>query len=281
MKGYEQQYLEALQKILDEGEWIKNERTGEECLTLINLDFEYGEECPLLTTKQSYPVSAVAEMIGYLRGYTNAQDFADIGTKTWFDNANKTQSWLDNPIRLGENDMGKCYGAVAKDFGGVDLIESVFKDLSNHIDNRGEIITFWKPDDFDKACLRPCMYSHHFSIVGDKLYLTSTQRSADMALGQPYNAIQCWFLLNLAAKVTGLKVGKCYHKVVNAHIYKSHLEGVYEQLSRKPLKSSHKVVIQDWVKTFEDVTHQDLHARAYISVDSYEHLGKIEFEMIA
>ena len=40
------------------------------------------------------------------------------------------------------------------------------------------------------GCLRPCMHTHTFSLVGDTLYLTSSQRSCDVPLGQNFNQIQ-------------------------------------------------------------------------------------------
>lgn len=174
---YEQDYLNLCNRILEEGEWVVNERTGKRCLTVINADFVYTpDDAPLLTVKQSFPVSATAELLGYLRGYTYADQFADIGSPTWFANANETEAWLNNPHRKGENHIGECYGAIGRNFGGGDLLQKVYSDLSKGLDDRGEILTFWKPDEFHKASLRPCMYSHHFSILGNTLHLTSHQR---------------------------------------------------------------------------------------------------------
>ena len=34
------QYEDLCQRIIDEGEWVANERTGKRCLTLINADLE-------------------------------------------------------------------------------------------------------------------------------------------------------------------------------------------------------------------------------------------------
>ena len=52
MLKYEKDYLDALQYILDEGKWVKNKRTGVDCLTVPFLDFTYEpEDVPLLTVK--------------------------------------------------------------------------------------------------------------------------------------------------------------------------------------------------------------------------------------
>lgn len=279
---YEQQYLSLCQRILEQGEWVANERTGKRCLTVINADFTIKpNDAPLITTKKSFPVSATAELLGYLRGYTNAADFADIGSNTWFKNANETEEWLNNPHRKGEHDLGRIYGAIGRDFGGIDLLRKVYDNLSKGIDDRGETITFWKPDEFHLGALRPCMHTHTFSLLGETLHLTSYQRSCDVPLGLNFNSIQCYVFLKLMAKITGHKMGNVYHKIVNAHIYEDQIDGVKEMLSRKPLPWSGTIEVADWVNTLDDVVEQDSHARSYIDVKSYYHQGKIEFNMTA
>lgn len=276
--NFEQQYLDLAKKVILEGTPIYNERTGKTCYTIINADLEYdvgNREFPILTTKQTFWKAAVAELIGYLRGYTNASDFRELGTKTWDANSNKTKAWLDNPVRKGTDDMGKVYGAIAKDFGGIDLIHKVYNNLNNGIDDRGEIITFWKPDDFDKGCLRPCMFQHHFSLLGDTLHLNSYQRSVDVPLGLPFNMIQCYVLLELMAQITGHKAGKVYHKLVNVHVYEDQVEILKEQITRTPKYNNTEFTINPVIQSLEDietwVTLEDF------LLDGYEHQGKLVF----
>ena len=277
---YEEQFLALLDKLLTKGEWIENERTGKRCLTLFGETLEYTlEDPPLLTTKQSFPVSAVAELLGYLRGYGNAQQFEDVGSKTWWANSDDNESWLNNPHRKGSGDIGRAYGVVARDFNGIDTIKNVFEDLANGVDNRGEIITFWKPDEFYKAALRPCMHTHCFNIIGDTINLHSIQRSQDKMLGGNFNSIQCYFLLLIASRISGKKFGRVKHDITNLHIYEDHIEGVKQMLSRTPLKNNSILKLVDWVTSFDDVIGNDKHAREYVVVDNYKHLGKIHFDM--
>ena len=88
----EKQYLKLCEQIIEFGEWVCNERTGKRCLTIPNTTMYYSEDIPILTTKQVAVNSAIAEIIGYLRGYTDASEFDRIGTKTWYANANKTKA---------------------------------------------------------------------------------------------------------------------------------------------------------------------------------------------
>ena len=103
------QYLDLCRRIVNEGEWVANERTGKRCLTVINADLEYdvaNNQFPLITTRKSYWKAAIAEFLGYIRGYDNAADFRKLGTKTWDANANENAAWLANPHRKGTDDMG-------------------------------------------------------------------------------------------------------------------------------------------------------------------------------
>lgn len=272
----EQQYLDLCKRVLSEGEWIENGRTGKRCLTIINADLEYdvgAKQFPILTTKQVFVQSAFAEMIGYLRGYTSAADFRKLGTKTWDANANKTKSWLENPHRRGEDDMGRVYGAIGRDFGGIDLLKKVYNNLKDGVDDRGEILTFWKPDDFDKGCLRPCMYQHHFSLVGDTLHLNSYQRSCDLALGVPFNMVQCYWLLQFMAQITGHRPGKAYHKLINVHLYEDQITIMNEQLMRTPIRG-----IQPTLKIIVVGKEEYPWDNNIISeVGDYKHLGKLQY----
>ena len=276
MLKYEKDYLDALNYILDEGKWVKNKRTGVNCLTVPFLDFTYTpEDVPLLTVKQCYPVSSWAEMLGYYRRYDNAQQFADIGSPTWFKDANKP-SWQNNTYCKGENDLGKVYGAATE----VQEIPELLKKLALHQDDRGLILNFWRPELFDKGCLRSCVYKHNFNILDNTLYLRSSQRSMDFMCGAPFNSFSLWFKNKLFSEIAGLEQGLVKHDIVNAHIYEPHLENAYELLRRKPLDINPVVEVSDWVRTFNDIIYRDNHARDYFTLTGYEHLGKVEFEMI-
>ncbi|MEM5548172.1 thymidylate synthase [Pseudoalteromonas fuliginea] len=269
------QYLKLCQRIVDEGQWVENKRTGTRCLTVINADLEYdvaNNQFPMITTRKSYYKAAIAELLGYLRGYDSAGQFRDIGCKTWDANANDNNAWLNNPNRKGEDDMGRVYGVQGRgwqrpDGSTLDQLSKVINNLKNGIDDRGEIITFYNPGEFELGCLRPCMHTHTFSLLGDTLYLTSYQRSCDVPLGLNFNQIQCFVLLALVAQITGHKAGKSYHKIANAHIYENQLELMRDvQLTRQPFASP-QLKINPKIKSLEDietwVTRDDFEVTGY------------------
>lgn len=256
----EEQYLNICRRLIKKGIWVENKRTGQRCLTIINADMQY--DCsnftlPVLTTKKTFYIPAIAEMTGYLRGYTSAADFRSIGCNTWNANANENEAWLKNPFRKGTDDMGRCYGAQGRDWRNpenkpIDQLLNVYNDLRQGIDNRSEIMTFMNPGERDRACLNSCMHTHTFSILEDKLYLTSYQRSCDIPLGVPFNMIQVAWLLMIMARITGLKPAIGYHKLVNVHVYENQLELLKEQLTRTPF-SPPKIEINPKIKSLEDV----------------------------
>lgn len=255
------QYLDLCQRIINEGKWIRNKRTGVRCLTIINADLEYDVEnnnFPLITTRKSFYKSAIAELLGYLRGYSNAAQFRDIGCNTWNSNANKNQEWLNNPNRKGKDDMGRIYGVQGRswrchDGTYLDQVQKVINNLSDGIDDRSGIITFYNPGELNLGCLHPCMHTHNFSLLNERLYLTSYQRSCDVPLGLNFNQIQCFVLLALISQITGHKPGKAYHKIVNAHIYENQLSIMRDiQLKRAPY-SLPKLHINPDIKTLKDI----------------------------
>jgi len=283
------EYLSLCVKILDEGTWVTNERTGKKCLTVINADFEYDcskNQIHLLTTKKAYWKKAIAEMLGYIKSFNNAKDFHILGTDTWYANANQNTDWLNNPYRKGEDDMGRVYGVqgrnwkryyeqdgVIKETTPYDQLKKVYQNLKRGIDDRGEIITYWNAGELNEGCLRPCMYSHTFSILNNTLYLTSYQRSDDIPLGHGFNQIQVSWFLQVMAQITGLKPGTVYHKIINAHIYEDQIPALRTQLKRTPF-SLPRLIINPRIKTLKDLENSDLEDYA---IQNYTHHPAINF----
>ena len=276
------QYLDLMQRILDEGVWVYNKRTGKRCLTIINADMEYNVgagEFPLVTTRKSHWKGAIAELLGYLRGYSSAAEFRAIGCNTWNYNANENKAWLNNPYRKGEDDMGRVYGVQGRFWRNsegqeFDQLKKIYDHLRDGYDDRSEIITFHNPGELHMGCLGACMHTHTFSLLDRQLYLTSNQRSNDTPLGQNFNQIQCFTFNLLMSMITNNEPKMAYQKIVNAHIYEDQIDNVKLQLQRKPLPPP-KLIINPAIKTLEDietwVTLDDF------KVENYEYHGAIKF----
>lgn len=269
----EEQYLNLGKRLLDEGVWIENKRTGTRCLTLINADFEYDTSrgyLPLVTTRKAFWKPAISEMLGYLKGYDSAADFRGIGCNTWNANANENKAWLANPNRKGTDDMGRVYGVQGREWqrpdgGTVDQLAKIYSNLKKGIDDRGEILTFHNPGELDLGCLRSCMHTHTFSLIQGTLHLTSYQRSIDVPLGLVFNMPQTVMLLRLMAHITGHRPGRVFHKMINCHIYENQLDLFREQMKRKPFDPP-KLEISKDIETLEDV-------ETWVTADNFDVVG--------
>jgi thymidylate synthase len=107
------QYMDVLEEILELGTWQEN-RTGVASIKLpypAVTRFHMDNGFPALTGRRAPFKSAMAELVGFIRGVTSAFDFRGLGCKFWDQNANENAQWLANPFRKGEDDLGDVYGA--------------------------------------------------------------------------------------------------------------------------------------------------------------------------
>ncbi len=279
------QYLALAQRVLDEGVLKKN-RTGIDTLGIIGamMQFDLADGFPIVTTKKTAYKAAIAEMLGFLRGYTNAADFRALGCKVWDANANDNQAWLDNPYRKGEDDLGSIYGSQARAWpvtgGFIDQLRGVYSDLQQGIDNRREIVTHWNPGEMDRMALPPCHLLYQFGIQDGRLCLSMYQRSCDLALGVPFNIVGYAWLLHVMAKVTGLKPGVFTHFLHDVHIYVSHINGMKQQISREPYhlpSFTYAPKAAEKMNTLEDL--ETWVEPGYFELFRYEHHPPVKYDM--
>lgn len=233
------QYNQVLKQLRDHGEWVYYERVNQECLVVTNTVLRYNLQyklikpgvhsikIPLDTTRESFCLTAIKEKLGYNRGYNSAKQFRDeLNVNTWNANANKNKSWLNNPHRKGEDDMGRVYGVqgrgwLAADGTKIDQLAKVLTNLKNGVDDRGEIVNFYNVGEFKMGCLRPCLYDYQYNLVNGKLSSMAKQRSCDFLLGGNFNGPQVASDLALVAIATGNIPTEAVHTISNVHIYKN------------------------------------------------------------
>ena len=121
--------------------------------------------------------------------------------------------------------------------------------------SRRIIVSAWNVADVDKMALPPCHAFFQFYVVNGRLDCQLYQRSADVALGVPFNIASYALLLSMIAQECQLTPGIFVHTLGDAHIYLNHVEGLKLQLQRTPkplprLKLAEKPFGQ---MTFEDI----------------------------
>jgi thymidylate synthase len=275
------QYLNLVEKILDEGEWVVNKRTGKRCLTIINYNMTYdvgAGEFPVISSRTTYWKQAIAEMNGYLRGYNSAKQFRELGAKTWDANAN-AEIWQKNPYCNGPDDMGRVYGVQGRRWmkpngGYLDQYAKIVNNLNSGYDDRGEILSFYNPGEFEMGCLRPCMHTHQFSLLNGTVHLNSYQRSIDVGLGLVFNMPQCYYLLAVTAQITGLNPGVVNHNLVNCHIYEDQIPAMHELIGRAPLTLNTKFTISPEIDSLHSLETNDL--TDAFSLEGYRSVGPLK-----
>ena len=275
-KTAEQQYIAMLKDCYENGIDVINERTGSICRTILNQRIQFdGNEFPLLTTRKMYWKQAIGEMVAYIRAYKDLRDFHKLGVHTWDANV---EAW-DSPYKQSKYDTGTIYGASAQ---AVNVpYRKIIEQIKTTPNDRGIIWNFWNPHLFHIGCLRPCMYSHQFSVLDGTLHLNSTMRSLDICLGGAFNLVQCWFLLNITAKLTGLKVGTVTWNITNAHIYGNQIPLVPIQLER-PMYTPPKLIIKDnfdWDILTEGLNKDNF--EDYFELQDYKHHPAIKYPFTA
>ena len=86
-------------------------------------------------------------------------------------------------------------------------------------ESRRIIITAWHPSNAVVSKLPPCHFTYVLNVQDGKLNCHLTQRSADTALGVPFNIAAYALITKIIAKQTDFEPGKFSHTLVDAHVY--------------------------------------------------------------
>jgi len=223
-----QQYLDLLQRILDDGA-VKGDRTGTGTRSVFGhqMRFDLADGFPLVTTKKIHTRSVFAELLWFLRGDTNVKWLQDRGVTIW-------DEWADE-----NGDLGPVYGYQWRswptpDGRHVDQIAQVVDAIRRDPDSRRHIVSAWNVADIPQMALAPCHTMFQFYVADGRLSCQLYQRSADVFLGVPFNIASYALLTHMVAQVTGLEPGDFVHTLGDAHLYSNHLDQARLQLTREP-----------------------------------------------
>jgi thymidylate synthase len=283
-------YLNIVKKIIDTGV-LKQNRTGVDTLAVAGVIFEHNMEegFPLLTTK-SVPLRLIAsELEFFIKGITDKNWLQERNNHIWdewctqknipYGHDEETKKKMRE-----ERDLGPIYGWQWRNFGaeydsfdkkpignGIDQLKEVIEKLKKNPNDRRMIVSAWNPMNIKDMALPPCHYCFQVTVIGGKLNLLWNQRSVDVALGLPFNIASYGLLLHLLAKETGLKEGRLVGFLADTHIYVNHIDGLKEQLERKPFNLP-KIKTENFNSIFE-WKYEDS------KIENYEHHPRIKFEV--
>ena len=237
-----QQYLNLLQKILDEGE-VKEDRTGTGTRSFFGhqMRFNLNDGFPLLTTKKIFFKGVVHELLWFVNGSTDNNELKDNGVHIW-------DEWEDE-----SGDLGPIYGYQWRQWldqnsgESIDQIQNVIDQLRNNPSSRRIIVSAWNvadlPDESispqdnvknNKMALAPCHALFQFFVSQGALSCQLYQRSCDTFLGLGFNIASYSLLTHMLAQQCDLKLGDFIWTGGDVHLYLNHMEQAKEQLSRQP-----------------------------------------------
>ena len=287
-----QAYLDIVKKIIETGE-TKTDRTGTGTIAIAGAIFEHDLKngFPMLTTKK-VPFKVVAtELEFFIKGITDKNWLKEKNCHIWDEwcSPKKVPYAHDDATKAkmaAERDLGPIYGFGWRHFGadyngfdkdytgqGVDQLKKMVETLKTNPSDRRMIVTAWNPEKLSEMALPPCHYGFQTTVINGRLNLMWNQRSVDTMLGLPFNITSYALLLHLLCLETGLQPCKLIGFLGDVHIYKNHLDGAKEQLTRDPNKYK---LPQIETKNFTSIFDWQAEDSKIIGYESYP---KIEFDI--
>jgi len=261
-------YLDLLRHVLDHGE-RRTDRTGTGTISLFGAQTRYDlrDGFPLVTTKKLLFPAVVRELLWFLRGSTNIHDDLTQHTPIW-------DAWAD-----ADGELGPIYGHQWRRWGGrgsepageaagIDQIANAIATIKRDPMSRRIIVSAWNVADLPDMKLPPCHALFQFYVHAGQLDCQLYQRSADLALGVPFNIASYALLTAMIAKECRLAPRHFVHTLGDAHIYLNHVEGVKLQLAREPFALPRLVLADKPVlaQRYEDIALEGYQHHPFIKL---------------
>lgn len=222
----ERQYLNVMQRILDEGEWRQCRNGRRRVIWGVQMRWGFKRGFPLLTTKRVWFKGVKTELAWFLRGDTNVAYLHKHGVHIW-------DKWADE-----NGDLGPIYGAQWRNWHGeVDQIANVLWSLVRDPYSTRHIVTAWDPASLSAGALPACHMMFQLDVSAEGcLNMMVTQRSADWFLGVPFNIASYSLLLLYFGRVAGYDPGAVVYNFGNVHLYENQIAAAKLQLTREPYR---------------------------------------------
>ncbi|MDA8674051.1 thymidylate synthase [Gammaproteobacteria bacterium] len=282
-------YLDLLQYILESGD-EKDDRTNTGTISSFGhqLNFDLEEGFPAVTTKSLAWKGVVSELLWFLEGSSDERRLAEIRfsknrdqlkdlskySTIWTDNADNQGVALGYENNDLKKELGPVYGVQWRDWGGVDQIKELLKNIKINPDGRRHILSAWNVGKINEMALPPCHVMSQFYVSKGTISCHMYQRSADMFLGVPFNIASYSLLLCIFGKILNLKPKRFVHSFGDAHIYKNSIDQVKEQIVREPLPLP-TLNLPD-IKSLEDIHKYSIDE---FKLENYKHHPAIKAKM--
>ena len=285
------EYLDLVRFVLENGD-KKEDRTGTGTLSVFGYQNRYDlrEGFPLVTTKKVYFRGILHELLWFLKGDTNIKYLVDNNVKIWnewpYETYKTSEEYQNETLeefveKIRENDefaqkwgeLGPVYGKQwirwpGSDGRTINQIRNVLDQIKKNPSSRRHIVSGWNVADIQdlikakKSAPPLCHTLFQFNVNNGMIDMQLYQRSADIALGVPFNIASYSMLLMMVARQCGFTPRHFIHTFGDAHIYLNHVDGLKEQLKRTPHK---RPTLEIADKPFWDLKFEDFELKDYES----------------
>jgi dihydrofolate reductase/thymidylate synthase len=285
----ESAFLDLMSKILEEGQ-SNDDRTGVGTLSVFGemLKYNLRDTFPLCTTKKMFIRGIFEELMFYLSGKTDNKILVEKGVNVWTQNTSADFLAKRGLGHYEVGDLGETYGFNFRHFGaeykgcsfeynistgdssvGYDQVANVINLIKNEPASRRIIIDLWNCSTIHKAALPPCLckYQFHVNTSKKELNLAIYLRSSDTFLASNWNACTGAIFVHLLCNLEGIDLtpGELTVFIADAHLYKTHIEQVKEQISRSLFPFPKLIVKGEKKKDIMDFKYEDLSLIGYRS----------------
>jgi thymidylate synthase len=234
---FEKTYCELIENVIDNGAGRDNTR-NHPTLSVFGQQIHFDElrtdHIPLIKGRTMYPKGVIGEFAAFLNGIKTVNDFKKFECNFW-------DQWADK-----EGNLTVDYGNVWRDFEGCNQLSEVVNSLKNTPGSRRMIISNWRPHKINELSLPccHCLYQWRVNPTPNKkgeteLDMLWWQRSVDVMVGLPSNALSASIFNTLMAKTVGMVPGRVTMQFGDTHIYKNHLENAEKYLQQVSNTNNH------------------------------------------
>ena len=221
MTPYEFAYSNLVQQILEHGDEreTRNGKTKSMFGATLRIGGLADGHFPLLQGRRIFTRGVFGELAAILRKPTTTADFAEWGCNYWRD-------WGDK-----DGNITVDYGNSWFNFNGFDQIAELKRLLKEDPTSRRILVSGWRPEQLANLSLPCCHLLYQFYVSNDnRLHMIWTQRSADLMVGVPSDAVFAAAWLLAICNEFGFTPGDITMHFGDTHIYEEHFEKAQEYL---------------------------------------------------
>jgi thymidylate synthase len=165
------------------------------------------------------------------------------------------------------------YGNKWSNFNGFLQLDWLLNEIETNPNSRRLLLSGWDPANLANLDLPCCHYMYQFYVRDGYLDMIWHQRSADLMVGVPSDAVFAATMLLSFARSVNLRAGKCTMILGDTHIYREHCNDALSYFKAPQHKAPNYI--------FRGRKHPKLFLPKDLTLVNYKHEAPIKFELKA